>query len=78
VLFDVDRYLSENPDVSNPISENDALLDNGFIEWSNIVSALPNFGGHMQPRLPADLGFYDLAVPETMDAQVALGDYLQK
>jgi glycosyltransferase involved in cell wall biosynthesis len=51
------------------ISEDDAWPDNG---WCNTVSAQPNFEGHMQPRLPADLGFYDLGVPETIDAQVAL------
>jgi glycosyltransferase involved in cell wall biosynthesis len=56
----------------DPISENDAWPDNGFTEWDNMVSALPNFEGHMQPRLPADLGCYDLGLPETIDAQVAL------
>lgn len=56
----------------HPISAKDAWWDNGLTEWTNAVSALPNFEGHMQPRLPADLGFYDLRLPETMDAQVAL------
>jgi glycosyltransferase involved in cell wall biosynthesis len=56
----------------HPISQVEDWGDNGFIEWASTVSALPNFEGHMQPRLPADLGFYDLRLPETMDAQVAI------
>ena len=56
----------------HPISENDSWWDNGLSEWTNTVSALPNFEGHMQPRLPVDLGFYDLRLPETIDAQVAI------
>jgi glycosyltransferase involved in cell wall biosynthesis len=41
-------------------------------EWIEIVSALPNFQGHLQPRLPIDLGFYDLQLPETIASQAAL------
>jgi hypothetical protein len=55
-----------------PMSENDAWPDNSFTEWINTVSAHPNFEGHVQPRLPADPGSYDLGLPERMDAQVAL------
>ncbi len=32
----------------------------------------PLFAGHYQPHLPADLGFYDLRVPETRAEQAAL------
>ena len=38
----------------------------------NVVKAKPLFKGHVQPKLPADLGFYDLRLPETREAQAQL------
>jgi lipopolysaccharide biosynthesis protein len=56
----------------HPFPENDSWWGKGFTEWTNVTSAEKLFKGHDQPHFPADLGFYDLRLPETREAQAEM------
>lgn len=56
----------------HPFTENDKWWGKGFTEWTNVARARKLFPGHDQPHIPADLGFYDLRLPEIRQQQADL------
>jgi hypothetical protein len=56
----------------HPTVENDEWHGPGFTEWTLVNGAQPLYPGHLQPHVPADLGYYDLRLPEVRQAQAEL------
>lgn len=56
----------------HPVAENNEWYGPGFTEWTNVGKAKPLFRSHYQPIVPADLGYYDLRLPEVRQAQAQL------
>ena len=55
-----------------PFKENNEWWGEGFTEWTNVGRAKSLFRGHNQPKVPKDLGYYDLRVPEVREMQAKL------
>lgn len=55
-----------------PTPTNDKYYGKGFTEWTNVGKAKKLFKGHYQPKVPADLGYYDLRYPEIRQLQATM------
>lgn len=55
-----------------PFEENNKWWGEGFTEWTNVGKAKPLYKNHDQPKVPADLGYYDLRLTEVKEKQIQL------
>lgn len=56
----------------HPTKHNNEWWGEGFTEWTNVGKAKKLYPGHYQPKVPADLGYYDLRLSDVKEKQAQL------
>lgn len=81
VAYNDKPYVKTNKDIKiithylpqyHTFKENEEWWGKGFTEWTNVTKVTPHFVGQMQPKLPYDVGFYDLAQKENIKKQIEI------
>ncbi len=57
------------------IPENNEWWGQGFTEWTSVKNGQPLFKGHVQPKIPGELGYYNLLDPIVREKQAKLAQY---